>query len=129
MDVLVHQALLDLQETRENQVFLVSGTGARTLETTLPWLPESPITSDVGELEHYSCFQSSCFTVSGTGLCSPPHAAHGLLRDVVRDSEDVARGPPGPPGPPGTPGHSRWFGTSDNVLDMVEYLKCEQDLL
>lgn len=42
----------------------------------------------------------------------------------MRDSEQVAQGPPGPPGPPGTPGHSRWVGSRENVMDVVEYIKC-----
>lgn len=55
----------------------------------------------------------------------PPHAAHGLLRDVVRDSDRVVQGPPGPPGLPGMPGHSRWFSSPEHVVDVVEYIKCK----
>lgn len=53
-----------------------------------------------------------------------PHAAHSLLHDLVRDSEQVVQGPRGPPGPPGTPGHVRWVSSGDNVVDVVEYIKC-----
>lgn len=60
-----------------------------------------------------------------TGLYSPLHAANGLLRDVLRDSERVIQGPPGPPGPPGIPGQSQWVSSRENVLDVVEYLKCK----
>ncbi|KAM7418398.1 hypothetical protein PAMA_015835 [Pampus argenteus] len=51
--------------------------------------------------------------------------SHDLLRDVVRDSERVAQGPPGPPGPPGTPGHSRWVGSRENAMDVVKYIKSQ----
>lgn len=53
------------------------------------------------------------------------HAAHGLLRDLVRDSERVVQGPPGPPGLPGIPGHNQWVSSRDNVVDVVEYIKCK----
>lgn len=53
------------------------------------------------------------------------HAAHDLLRDLVRDSERVVQGPPGPPGLPGIPGHNQWVSSRDNVVDVVEYIKCK----
>lgn len=53
-----------------------------------------------------------------------PHAAHSLLHDLVRDSEQFVQGPPGPPGPPGTPGHVRWVSSGENVVDVVEYIRC-----
>ncbi|KAF0037843.1 hypothetical protein F2P81_010717 [Scophthalmus maximus] len=49
--------------------------------------------------------------------------SHGLLRDVLRDSERVVQGPPGPPGLPGIPGQSQWVSSRENVVDVVEYLK------
>lgn len=52
-------------------------------------------------------------------------AAHGLLHGVIRDSERVVQGPPGPPGLPGAPGHTWWVSSTDNMVDVVEYLKCE----
>lgn len=52
--------------------------------------------------------------------------AHGLLNDVVRDSQHGLQGPPGPPGPPGIPGQNQWFSSRENVVDVVEYLKCKR---
>lgn len=63
-------------------------------------------------------------TWPGTQPDCPPHAAHGLLHDIVRDSERVVQGPPGPPGLPGIPGHSSLV-SSQNVVDVVEYIKCK----
>lgn len=42
----------------------------------------------------------------------------------MRDPERV-QGPPGPPGLPGTPGRNLWVGSHDNVVDVVEYIKCK----
>lgn len=73
-------------------------------------------------------FEPCCHVIYG----SPgyhPHAAHSLLHDLVRDSKQVVRGPPGPPGPPGTPGHVRWVSSGDNVVDVVEYIRCRLILI
>lgn len=51
--------------------------------------------------------------------------AHGLLHDLVRDSEYGFQGPPGPPGPPGIPGQNQWISSRENVVDVVEYLRCK----
>lgn len=51
--------------------------------------------------------------------------AHGLLHDLARDSEYVRQGPPGPPGPPGIPGQHQWISSRENVVDVVEYLRCK----
>lgn len=64
-------------------------------------------------------------SISHCKLYCPPYAAHGLLRDVLRDSERVVQGPPGPPGLPGIPGQSQWVSSRENVVDVVEYLKCK----
>lgn len=54
-----------------------------------------------------------------------PHVAHGLIRDLLRGSEHLIRGPPGPPGIPGIPGQNTWVSSRDNVVDMVDYIKCK----
>lgn len=51
--------------------------------------------------------------------------AHGLLRDLLRDSEYDFQGPPGPPGLPGIPGQNQWVSSRENVVDVVEYLRCK----
>lgn len=50
------------------------------------------------------------------------HAAHGLLHDAMSHSERVVQGPPGPPG---MPGEARLVSSQQNVMDVVEYLKCK----
>lgn len=54
-----------------------------------------------------------------------PHVAHGLIRDLFRGTEHLIRGPPGPPGIPGVPGQNSWVSSRDNVVDMVDYIKCK----
>lgn len=54
-----------------------------------------------------------------------PHVAHGLIRDMLRGSEHLIRGPPGPPGIPGVPGQNTWVSTRDNVVDILDYIKCK----
>ena len=62
---------------------------------------------------------------SNTERYCPSHAAHDLLRDVLRDSDRVVQGPPGPPGPPGIHGQSQWVNSRENVAGLVEHLKCK----
>lgn len=52
-------------------------------------------------------------------------AAHGLLRDFSRHSQSALQGPPGLPGPPGIPGQNLWVSSRDDIVDVVEYLKCK----
>lgn len=70
------------------------------------------------------CHYYMAYFLPDLSLYCPPHVAHGLLRDVVRDSERVVQGPPGPPGLPGVPGHGQWVSSRENVVDVVEYIKC-----
>ena len=53
--------------------------------------------------------------------------AQGLLRDIDQNhNERGIQGPRGPPGPPGLPGHSQLFGSQENVIDLVEYIKSKE---
>lgn len=58
-------------------------------------------------------FVSPCFLWS---------AAHGVVRDIMREYRHVFQGPPGPPG---HPGYSHWLHSHGNATDLVEYIKCE----
>lgn len=65
-----------------------------------------------------------CHVIQHLPICFP-HVAHGLIRDLFRGSENLIRGPPGPPGIPGIPGQKLWVSSRDNVVDMVDYIKCK----
>lgn len=64
---------------------------------------------------------SLCDVIQVLPACFP-HVAHGLIRDMLRGSEHLIRGPPGPPG---VPGQNTWVSSRDNAVDIVDYIKCK----